>query len=69
MSYIGKERFTNKTFNTTVVEVRRRDAGNWDAMFIGMGDDGMDVHVVLNTTKYADLCDSQLYTVKKIGGE
>jgi|TARA_R110000764_G_scaffold12947_1_gene37516 hypothetical protein len=68
MSYIGKERFTNKTFNTTVVEVRRRDAGNWDAMFIGMGDDGMDVHVVLNTTKYADLCDSQLYTVKKIGG-
>ena len=67
MSYIGKERFTNKTFNTTVVEVRRRDAGNWDAMFIGMGDDGMDVHVVLNTTKYADLCDSQLYTVKKIG--
>tara|TARA_R110002167_G_C12543039_1_gene640190 strand:+ start:178 stop:384 length:207 start_codon:yes stop_codon:yes gene_type:complete len=68
MSYTGKQRFTNQTITTTIVEIRRRDAGNWDAIFKGMDDDGGDIHAVLNSTKYADLCDSQLYTIKRIGG-
>jgi hypothetical protein len=64
----SKERFSNNTITTTIVEVRRRDAGNWDAHFKGMDDDGGDIHVVLNSTKFADLCDNHLYTVKMIGG-
>ena len=36
MENTTKERFTNKTIETTIVEVRRRDAGNWDAHFKGM---------------------------------
>lgn len=63
MENTTKERFTNNT-----VEVRRRDAGNWDAHFKGMDDDGGDIHVVMNSTTFADLCDNQLYTVKVIGG-
>ena len=64
---ITKERFSNKTIETTTVEVRRRDAGNWDAHFKGMADDGGDIHVVINSTTFADLCDNHLYTVKMIG--
>ena len=68
MENTTKQRFTNNTIPTTVAEVRRRDAGNWDAIFKGMADDGKDIHVVLNSTKFADLCDDHLYTVKVIGG-
>jgi len=68
MENTTKERFTNNTIPTTVVEVRRRDVGNWDAHFKGMDNDGGDIHVVLNSTSFADLCDNHLYTVKVIGG-
>ena len=63
MENTTKQRFTNNT-----VEVRRRDAGNWDANFKGMDNDGGDIHVVMNSTTFADLCDNHLYTVKMIGG-
>tara|TARA_R100001369_G_scaffold50820_1_gene77553 strand:+ start:249 stop:461 length:213 start_codon:yes stop_codon:yes gene_type:complete len=68
MENTTKERFTNNTIPTTVVEVRRRDAGNWDAHFKGMDNDGGDIHVVMNSTSFADLCDNHLYTVKVMGG-
>jgi len=66
-TYIPQEKI-NYSHKTTVVEIRRRDAGNWDAVFVGMDDDGGDIHRIINSTTYADIADNPLYTVRIIAG-
>ena len=68
MTYISQQHYRDGTIQKTIVEIRRRDAGNYDALFLGMGENGKDEHVILNSTKYRELCQHPLYTIKHVGG-
>jgi hypothetical protein len=61
------EKFWKKTLRPAAVEVQRRDAGNWDAHFKGMADDGGDIHVVMETEMMSGLIDNYLFNVYLIG--
>ena len=44
MKYSTQENYRDGTVEKTTVVIRRKDAGNYDALFIGMGENGTDEH-------------------------
>ena len=43
MVYISQHQYRDGTIQKTIVEIRRRDAGNYDALFLGMGENGKEI--------------------------
>jgi hypothetical protein len=67
MVYFSQDKYRDgKLPQATVVEVRRRNVGQFDAVFIDS--DGETTHNVISTTTYAAIASDPLYSIKRIDG-
>jgi len=66
MKYSTQENYRDGTVEKTTVVIRRKDAGNYDALFVGMGENGTDEHCILSAAKYRELCQHPLYTIENL---
>ncbi len=67
MAYISQQDIRDKKVKQTIVEVRQQTVRQYDSLFLGMGDNGKDIHSVLSHQQYIKLADDQLYKIKRIG--
>ena len=67
MAYISQQDIRDRKIKQTIVEIRPKNVREYDAVFLGMGNNGEDIHSVLSHQQYVSLADDQLYKIKRIG--
>jgi hypothetical protein len=67
MTYFSQDKYRdNKLPEPTIVEVRRKNVGQFDAVFIESN--GETTHNVISTTTLADIASDPLYEIKRLDG-
>ena len=67
MAYFSQDKYRdNKLPEPTIVEVRRKNAGQFDAVFIDSTGD--TTHNVISSTTLADIASDPLYKIKRLDG-
>mgnify|MGYP006410424535 FL=1 len=67
MTYFSQDKYRdNKLPEPTIVEVRRKNVGQFDAVFIESN--GETTHNVISSTTLADIASDPLYEIKRLGG-
>lgn len=65
MTYFSQDKYRdNKMPEPTIVEVRRKNAGQFDAVFIESN--GETTHNVIGSTTLADIASDPLYSIKRL---
>ena len=65
MTYFSQDKYRdNKLPEPTIVEVRRKSAGQFDAVFIESN--GETTHNVISSTTLADIASDPLYSIKRL---
>ena len=65
MTYFSQDKYRdNKLPEPTIVEVRRKNAGQFDAVFIESN--GETTHNVIGSTTLADIASDPLYAIKRL---
>jgi hypothetical protein len=67
MTYFSQDKYRdNKLPEPTIVEVRRKNVGQFDAVFIESN--GETTHNVISSTMLADIASDPLYEIKRLDG-
>ena len=67
MTYFSQDKYRdNKLPEPTIVEVRRKNVGQFDAVFIESN--GETTHNVISSTTLADIASDPLYEIKRLDG-
>ena len=67
MTYFSQDKYRdNKLPEPTIVEVRRKNVGQFDAVFIESNGD--TTHNVISSTMLADIASDPLYEIKRLDG-
>ena len=67
MAYFSQDKYRdNKLPTPTIVEVRRKNVGQFDAVFIDSTGD--TTHNVISSTTLADIASDPLYKIKRLDG-
>ena len=67
MTYFSQDKYRdNKLPVPTIVEVRRKNVGQFDAVFIESN--GETTHNVISSTMLADIASDPLYEIKRLDG-
>ncbi len=65
MTYFSQDKYRdNKLPEPTIVEVRRKNVGQFDAVFISL--DGDITHNVISSTTLSDIASDPLYKIKRL---
>jgi len=67
MAYFSQDKYRDNTVpKPTIVEVRRKNVGQFDAVFIST--DGDTTHSVISSTTLSDIASDPLYEIKRLDG-
>lgn len=67
MTYFSQDKYRDNTLPApTIVEVRRKNVSQFDAVFIAS--DGDTTHNVISSTTLADIASDPLYAIKRLDG-